>query len=640
MKTTRSVIVTGLFCIALAVLAARGAGARAAGDTQPTPSPGFPNPLAKKLRPNSLPRSASLNVQARGLVAAPASALPQSANPAAIQMVTCPDDATQFGVPVTCGFVPVPVDWAHPTTLGKTNIYFELYRASSGPVKSAIVLNFGGPGYGTMDFRNIAFDFFGPNMDAHDILLIDERGRGNSGAIVCDDLDNGSAPFAQSETECAAQLGLAASRYGSGDIAQDYEAVRAALGYDKIDFFGQSYGGVVAEAYATRFGEHLRSLILDSPSGTPLTGDPLNSERVSIDYSLLKVERDCRWSPSCSTDHPFPALELDLLVWLVGAHPVEGDALDFYGNPTHVVIDEKALLDFIISNSPTGVWKFFNTGQILAAGTALLQGDPVPLLRLGAESQWTLEQMYETGDPVYYSPGANRATVCADAQEPWDWSAPPSVRQSQYSNIIESLPPWYYALFSSERHSRFLPDTVPVVGAADTLGPRCSASRAIPQGAYPRPFRRPRRQGPSRTGEKGCEPLPERRVCPHRRGWSLDLLVGPLSGRRHAGVPAGPEGHGHELWKGARGCLARGGPLPAVGARRPPGRDRPERQQRRRARRAQGSHSRRGRGDRYAVPVLDVASVVWRRTPRWDMDNRLVGKLSRDWDLPHKLRLH
>ena len=85
----------------------------------------------------------------------------------------------------------------------------------------------------------------------------------------CLELQQGTAPWDRALADCAAELGNAASRYGTGDIAQDTEAVRAALGYDKVDYFGRSYGGADVTAYATRFGEHLRSIVLDSASGTP-----------------------------------------------------------------------------------------------------------------------------------------------------------------------------------------------------------------------------------------------------------------------------------------------------------------------------------------------------------------------------------
>lgn len=46
--------------------------------------------------------------------------------------------------------------------------------------------------------------------------------------------------------------------------AADAEALRAHLGLDRILVFGHSYGGMVAQEYALRFGEHLAGLILCS----------------------------------------------------------------------------------------------------------------------------------------------------------------------------------------------------------------------------------------------------------------------------------------------------------------------------------------------------------------------------------------
>ena len=64
--------------------------------------------------------------------------------------------------------------------------------------------------------------------------------------------------------ECGAQLGDAADRYGSGDVALDVEAVRRALGYDRVDLYAYSYGSVPEQAYATRFPGHVHALVVDA----------------------------------------------------------------------------------------------------------------------------------------------------------------------------------------------------------------------------------------------------------------------------------------------------------------------------------------------------------------------------------------
>src|SRR5262249_48009826 len=168
-----------------------------------------------------------------------------------------------------CGFVRVPFDRVHPN-VAKIRIFFELFTHSgSAPAESAILANIGGPGVTTTGLSDFWLSVYGAALDIHDLLLIDDRGRGLSTTIDCEELQHGTAEFSKSEADCAAQLGSSASWYGTGDVAQDVEAVRAALGYDKVDYHGGSYGGEDVTAYATRFGEHLRSIVLDAPAGPP-----------------------------------------------------------------------------------------------------------------------------------------------------------------------------------------------------------------------------------------------------------------------------------------------------------------------------------------------------------------------------------
>lgn len=439
---------------ALGVLAASGSGAWAA-DPPDQGNVGSPGAAVRPHRPNARPgrlpellrtqvQAPALHVRKQALGAEPGR-LPESANKAAIQPATCPDEAAAYGIPVVCGYVPVPLDWSHPGKLGQIKIYFELYsHTGDGPAESAILNNYGGPGAATTARRWIGLYFFGENLDTHDLLLIDDRGRGLSGTIDCPDLQHGAVAWATAEAECAAQLGLAASRYGTGEVAQDTDAVRAALGYDKVDYFGWSYGGNDVEAYATRFGDHLRSIVADSPSGSPARNQfNLNHARVVGERRMVRM--DCTHSPTCSADHRFPEAELDVLAWWIRNHPVEGDAYDANGNPVHVLVDEETLLNSLVAN-PIG--NFTNTGELLAAGSALWRGDPVPLLRLGAEFHLTLES--DMGDPTGFSTGAMLATWNVDMEAPWDWSRPIPVRQAQYDAAAAALPPWYFAPFSKQ----------------------------------------------------------------------------------------------------------------------------------------------------------------------------------------------
>jgi pimeloyl-ACP methyl ester carboxylesterase len=362
-----------------------------------------------------------------------------------IILAVCPPDAVALDPSVSCGYVALPLERKNSKE-EKINIYFEVYpHTNAGLAESVIVPNPGGPGQTTSGLRGLWFNVFAPNLDAHDLLLMDDRGRGLSGALgvaECQDLQHGIAPsFDQAVAQCAAQLGDDNSRYGTGDIALDVEAVRAALGYDKLDFYGGSYGGVDAVAYATRFGGHLRSLVLDSPDGPPALL-PFSFVHYEAPATSREVRLDCLRSPACSIDHPRPDAEWKELIRTIRSHPVDGMAYDASGNLIPVHFDESVLL--VLAEIPAG--GYINTGEFLGAADALEHGDPAPLLRLGAEGYVPL--LIDYGDPTSFSWVALNATGNVDAQLPFDFSVPPQLRLEQFEKAVSDLPPDYFHPFS------------------------------------------------------------------------------------------------------------------------------------------------------------------------------------------------
>lgn len=360
--------------------------------------------------------------------------------PAGITAADCPEANS------ICGYLPVPLDRKHPDG-AKLNIYFELYfHSNAGPAESTIMANLGGPGFGTTANRDSFQYLFGANMDKHDLLLVDDRGRGQSAPIDCAELQHGGALFAVAEQDCSNQLGLAASRYASGDIAEDMNDVRAALGIALIDYYGASWGGVDAIAYATRHPDHLRSLVLDSPVGPPSIIPSVRRMSYQTHATPVVLANLCNRSPLCAPDHPNAAADLSGLIQALRLRPAEGDSHDASGNPVHIRVDERALLDYVLSDSIFH-GNFSTRTETLAAAVALQQGDSAPLLRLAAEGLFSLDP-YDHGDAGYLSMGAFYATSCMDAGEPWNWSSSPAERAEAYAEFIGTLPNDYFAPFS------------------------------------------------------------------------------------------------------------------------------------------------------------------------------------------------
>ena len=86
-------------------------------------------------------------------------------------------------------------------------------------------------------------------LDRRDLLTIDLRGTGRSGAIDCPDLQHGVGDQGRRLRACgAAARRRGVALYGSGDRADDIEAVRAALGIPRFDYYGMSGGGLQVQA--------------------------------------------------------------------------------------------------------------------------------------------------------------------------------------------------------------------------------------------------------------------------------------------------------------------------------------------------------------------------------------------------------
>src|SRR5262249_13152100 len=172
-----------------------------------------------------------------------------------------------FGIPAECGTVDVPLDRAQPAA-GTIPVFFVLFPHldTSQPSLGAIVPEIGGPGVPHTAVLPIWLSLFAPLLARRALLVIDDRGTGRSAAIDCPALQHLTGDLASAVRACGAQLGAASARYGSGDIADDIDAIRAALGIDKLDFYGGSFSAHHVRAYAHRHPDHLQAARFASPS--------------------------------------------------------------------------------------------------------------------------------------------------------------------------------------------------------------------------------------------------------------------------------------------------------------------------------------------------------------------------------------
>ena len=344
-----------------------------------------------------------------------------------------------------CGTVEVPLDPADPAA-GTVSIFFHYYPHSDTkrPPRPPIFATAGGPGASITQFARDAYRFFllEPLRERHDLVLIDQRGVGRSGAIDCDLLQHGPEDAYAAFGSCGDQLGSAASLYGSANVARDIEAVRAALGVPRFVFYGASYSGVDVQAYATRYPKRLRAVVLDSPAST-VTFDPWF--RADITAIRRGVDFLCTRSASCSAAIQDGVDELSWLARRLRKRPVDGVGYDATGAAHTLHVTESFLATHIAGSDAGG---FVAPSEIPAAAQALRHDDPAPLLRLAADTEGS--PFGDEGDPAGFSMGHNAARICTDNVFQWDKNASPSTRRAQWATARDALDPREFAPFSIE----------------------------------------------------------------------------------------------------------------------------------------------------------------------------------------------
>ena len=335
-----------------------------------------------------------------------------------------------------CGTLAVPLNRRHPD--GRTiPLHVEVFPHTGLAPKAdgAVFLSEGGPGSSitTGPQYYIARTLLAEVARSRDLVFIDQRGLGLSAAIDCPGWQHGG-PFYASAAQCHDQLGDSANFYSTTDIADDYEDIRRALGYGKIDLVGQSYAGNDMITYATRFAGNVRSIVVGSPALTVGT-DPFYAYAPKAWPEMLTTL--CGRSPGCHRSNPDPAASLAWLAARLRTKPVTGTGIDSHGVAHHVTVTENLLATAIMFYAD-----FIGPAEITQAAVALQRGDTVPLLRLAADVD-PANGADDSGTPREMSMGHWLARTCVDSPTQWDKAASAEVRQRQYAAAFRAEPAMY-----------------------------------------------------------------------------------------------------------------------------------------------------------------------------------------------------
>lgn len=189
-----------------------------------------------------------------------------------------------------CGTLQVPLDYSDSS---KGTIVIPVVKVpATDPTQriGSLLVNPGGPGASGVQFveEALASTFVTLNR-RFDIVGFDPRGIGGPDVIACltptqfdevvaadpivDDPAEKQTMIDTNKllaTSCQDKVGRLLPYVGTDNVARDLDALRAALGDDKLSYLGFSYGTDIGSHYAQMFPTHIRAMVLDGDVDTSI----------------------------------------------------------------------------------------------------------------------------------------------------------------------------------------------------------------------------------------------------------------------------------------------------------------------------------------------------------------------------------
>lgn len=296
----------------------------------------------------------STSILALAVIAIASVASPQTASAQRLKLGTCrlPD----WNEDVRCGTYEVYENRGAKTGRKIAIRVVVLPATGDHRVADPIFYFAGGPGAGAVDLATRQ----GPSFLAilrrtRDIVLIDQRGTGQSNELKCDLYGDrgdmapffaGAFPLDRLQT-CRAELEKRAdlTLYTTQIAMEDADEIRDALGYETINVLGGSYGSTAALAYLRAFPKRVRTATVlgVAPPDMKL---PLPMSK-GVDNALAKVYGDVAADATAHGD--FPAPEADLAAALHRLEkPVQVDAANpFTGKRQTVTLTRNTFVDLL-----------------------------------------------------------------------------------------------------------------------------------------------------------------------------------------------------------------------------------------------------------------------------------------------------
>jgi pimeloyl-ACP methyl ester carboxylesterase len=228
-----------------------------------------------------------------------------------------PGVSPEIGPRLHCGAISVPRNYDNPGG-GQFKLAVVVVRSAQQPAfPEPVVYVSGGPGSPlTIDADHRARTPYAPSRD---LILVDQRGTDRSEPKLCPDLDGALFDAALAVATDPSDDALAKRRtvyaacrveatthgfdmreFGTSVTVADFEWVRRALGIERWNVYGESYGTTVAMTLVALHPETVRAAVLDSI----YPPDPRPMQSANVADALDAFFRYCAGDQACAAAYP------------------------------------------------------------------------------------------------------------------------------------------------------------------------------------------------------------------------------------------------------------------------------------------------------------------------------------------------
>jgi pimeloyl-ACP methyl ester carboxylesterase len=230
---------------------------------------------------------------------------------AAETSVLKPCDIAGVAQSARCGVVAVPEDPSRPSGR-QIPLAVVVIPATGGPaLRDPIVPLMGGPGEEAITAAAEWAKRFASLRSDRDLLLLDQRGTGQSGGLLCDLYSADEAAINLRDffplpavQRCAEKLRPLAdlTQYSYVHFSNDLEHVRRVLGYGPLNLSAGSYGTRAAQVFLRLYPQSVRTVYMGSvvPIDVPIPLPLANAAQLAIDKTFVA----CAADPKCQAAFP------------------------------------------------------------------------------------------------------------------------------------------------------------------------------------------------------------------------------------------------------------------------------------------------------------------------------------------------